>query len=1157
MPERPAPVRMLKVRWIILALLIWSPPALPATQAASTAAEPSPPSLTVEPYDFETAAGEQVAAELGRLTVRESRDRAESRTIELAFVRLPSRAEDPGPPILYLAGGPGSSGIDAARGPRWVLFDALRDVADVILLDPRGTGLSRPNLICRQTWIHPPDKPLVLERVRETLVDRAGTCAETLEEWGYRLSAYNAREIADDVEELRRALDFPRLDLLATSFGTHLALTALRRHDNSIRRAVLVGVVGPDQALKLPARVQAGLEELDGAGTGDGDDEGFAALARQVLDRLEREPRTIRVHDGPARRDVDLAIGKLDLQLATIRSLGDRAGIERVITAYREMARGDFSRLAQELRMGKKGWLGSAIPYAILCASGVSPQRWEWIQEQEEGTLLGRLVDFPFPDVCPALGVEPLEEELRTPVTTDTPILMISGTLDLRTPPENATEVMTGLSRGHHLWIEGAGHGDDLLLSSGEIPAVLRSFFAGSPITTERIVAFPPVSPAREVVEHLHGVEVADPYRWLEDRELPATTAWIEAQNRYTDALLHSLPGRDRLAREVTSLVAVDALGFPVVRGERTFFLRRRPEDNLHILYLRQGGSDQVLIDPHQLSEDGSLSLSLLAVSHDGDLLAYGLRQGGEDEIEVRLYDVAAGRDRGPLLPKARLFAFAFAADDRGLYYSRYDDAGGRILYHLLGTDSSRDEVLFGEGLDPAKIAYGNLSDDGRHLVINVFHGAAAEQTEVYLQSPPLDGEVRAVVHDLDATFYGGVLGDRLVLHTTWQAPNGRVLVADVADPSRQGWREIVPEREDAVIRAVSGAGGRLFVNYLHDVHSQVQTFDLEGRRLGEVELPTLGTVASVRGDWQADAAYLGFSSFCVPYTIYRLEPATSRLEVWQRVEAPIDSERYRVHQVWYPSKDGTSIPMFLVHREGLELDSSHPTLLTGYGGFNTSQTPFFIPDSALWIQRGGVYAVANVRGGGELGVDWHRAGVREKRQTVFDDFIAAAEWLVERGYTRPDKLALSGHSNGGLLVAAVMTQRPELFRAVLSSHPLLDMLRFHKFMAGRFWIPEFGSPDDPEDFEVLHAYSPYHRLEEGVEYPAVLFITGDLDTRVAPLHARKMTARMQPLATPERPVLLRYERKAGHAVEGSLEQRIENLTDSLSFLLWQLGEDL
>ena len=459
--------------------------------------------LSLEPYVFETAAGDRVSAELGKLTVAESRGAPESRTIEVAFVRLPSLSENPGAPILYLAGGPGGSGIEAARGPRWTLFQALRRVADVILLDPRGTGLSRPNLICRQTWIHPYDQPLRPEQVRATILERARSCAETLKKWGYRLSSYNAREIADDVEDVRRALGVPRLDLLATSYGSHLALAVLRRHEESVGRAVLVGVVGPDQALKLPTRVQTGLEEIGRSlqpATAGG--ETLVANMRQVLDRLDREPRTLRVHDAAARRHIDLAVGKLDLQLATIRSLGDRAGLERITEAYRAMVEGDFSHLAQDLRVGKKGWLGSAIPYAILCASGVSPGRRARIRREAGETLLGRLADFPFPDICPALGVEPLPPELRTPVEARTPTLMVSGTLDVRTPVENALEVEEGLPRSHHLVIEGAGHGDDLLLSSPEIGEAIREFLRKGRVTVERLAAFPEAGPPVRAADH-------------------------------------------------------------------------------------------------------------------------------------------------------------------------------------------------------------------------------------------------------------------------------------------------------------------------------------------------------------------------------------------------------------------------------------------------------------------------------------------------------------------------------------------------------------------------------------------------------------------------------------------------------------------------------
>jgi len=669
----------------------------------------------------------------------------------------------------------------------------------------------------------------------------------------------------------------------------------------------------------------------------------------------------------------------------------------------------------------------------------------------------------------------------------------------------------------------------------------------------------PPDTRATDFSETLHGIEIADPYRWLEDPADPGRQVWIAAQNRYTDSLLRTLPGYERVADQIQSLLAVEAIGFPHRRGERHYFTRRRPGQDLKVICLHQKDTEEeVLIDPHLMSQDHSKSVSILDVSRNGELIAYGLRHGGEDEVEIRIYDVETRRTLDDRLPKARYFAVSFVPDGRGFYYSRHGDDGGRILFHRLGTTPEEDREIFGgEGFDVEKILYGNLSDDGRQLVINVFHGAGAEKTEIYLQTPPGEGKIQEVVSDIDATFYGGVLGDKLVLHTNWKAPNGRILMADPSRADPRSWREIVPEAKKAVIQSVSGVGGRIFVNYLEDVHSKVLMFDLEGNDMGEVPLPTLGTVTGIRGLWDQDYAFISFSSFSFPFTIYSYQVSTARLEAWEQIEVPIDADQYEVEQVWYRSKDGARIPMFLVYRKGLEKDGSNPVLLTGYGGFNTSQTPFFLADTAFWVERGGVYAVANIRGGGEFGADWHRAGVQENRQTVFNDFIAAAEWLIEEQYTQPEKLAISGHSNGGLLVAAAMTQRPDLFRAVVASHPLTDMLRYHKFRAGRFWIPEYGSPDDPEDFEYLYAYSPYHRLEEGRTYPATLFITGEQDTRVAPLHALKMAAKMQGLATSDRPVLLRHERLAGHAVEGSQRLRIEDLTDTMSFLLWQLNEEL
>jgi len=454
-------------------------------------------SLTLEPYVFETSEGNTVPADLGRLEVPEDRTAGESRSIHVAFVRLPALSENPGPPIVYLAGGPGSSGIESARGQRWELLQTLRQVGDVLLLEPRGTGLSRPNLICRETWIHPYDQELKPDQVFREIRERGRACAETLEKWGYQVSAYNVREIADDIEDLRQALGVAKVHLLAVSYGSHLALTVLRRHESSVGRAVLVGVVGPDHALKLPSTVQAKLKQIELELGGDPKEgKGFVSTVRRVLGRLEKEPVDLVVNDPQARRDLTVKVGKLDLQLATVRFLGTRENLQKLVAAYEEMDRGDFSTMAQKLRMGKKGWLGSAIPYAIICSSGASPQRWQAISESEDDALLGRLLDFPFPEICPALGVSELGPKSRTPVKAGVPTLMISGTLDIRTPSENALQILGHLPHAHHLLVVGGGHGNDLLLSSPKIPQAIRDFFLDGSVTAEEIVAFPKETPS-------------------------------------------------------------------------------------------------------------------------------------------------------------------------------------------------------------------------------------------------------------------------------------------------------------------------------------------------------------------------------------------------------------------------------------------------------------------------------------------------------------------------------------------------------------------------------------------------------------------------------------------------------------------------------------
>ncbi len=670
--------------------------------------------------------------------------------------------------------------------------------------------------------------------------------------------------------------------------------------------------------------------------------------------------------------------------------------------------------------------------------------------------------------------------------------------------------------------------------------------------------AGPPETKRVPVTEALHGVEVVDPYRWLEDQQAPETRAWIEAQNEYTESLLGQLPGREELRKRLTELMRIDTLGTPRVRHGRYFFFKRQADQDLSVLYLREGleGEDQVLIDPHPMSPDHTTSVTLVDVSEDGRLLAYGIREGGMDEIRVRFMDVDSRQDLSDELPRARYFLFGggfFTPDKQGLYYTRHTEEGPRVYFHRMGTDPAEDKLLFGEGYDKSKIILARLSEDGRYLLIHVLHGSAAAKTEIYYQDREAGGPIRPLVNDIEARFFGDVGGDTLFMQTNWQAPNNRVLAVDLKNPARENWREVIPESE-AVIRGTSLAGGKIFVNYLRNVRSFVQVFEPDGAYVRDIEFPSLGTVTGVSGRWDSNEAFYTFSSFPIPSTIFRYQVSTGQQQVWARPDIPVDSEQFTVRQVWYESKDKTLVPMFLVHKKGIRLDGSNPTYLTGYGGFNLSLTPFFSSTAVVWAEHGGVFAVANLRGGGEFGEEWHRAGMGEKKQNVFDDFFAAAEWLIQNGYTRAERLAIAGGSNGGLLVGAAMTQRPDLFGAVVCRYPLLDMLRYQKFLVARFWVPEYGSAEDPEQFRTLLEYSPYHNVKRGTEYPAVLFITGDSDTRVAPLHARKMAALVQWASGSDKPVILKYDTKSGHSGGRPVSQQIEDSTDTLLFLFWQLG---
>ena len=665
----------------------------------------------------------------------------------------------------------------------------------------------------------------------------------------------------------------------------------------------------------------------------------------------------------------------------------------------------------------------------------------------------------------------------------------------------------------------------------------------------------PPVTERNEVVDTLHGVEIPDPYRWLEDQIGPDTRAWIDAQNEYTDSLLEPLSGRGELSALVAKVLEVDAVGLPTERGGRYFYGKRRADQDLVVLYVREGlhGDDRVLIDPHSFSPDHTISVSYLDISRDGNLVVYAVRDGGVDEVSIRLHDVETGEDLDDVLPPARYGQVSLTPDRTGFYYERYGDVTPRVMFHDIGTDSSTDIQLFGDGYQRHHIPVSILSDDGRWLLVHVIEGSSGP-TEIHLKDLTSDAPFTTVIRDGVSESWAEFAGEQIVITTNLDAPNKRVVVTDPDKPSVEHWREIISERTNVVIQEARGLGGRLAVSYLQDVEPRVAIHELSGALVRDIEFATVGSVGGGAGHWTTDEAFFTFQSYHRPNTIYRYDLATGEQAVWAQVQVPIDTDRYEVTQEWFTSADGTRVPMFITRRIDVELDGRNPTLLTGYGGFNLSRTPAFSSLAAVWLESGGVFAEANMRGGGEFGEEWHRDGMLERKQHVFDDFIGAAEHLITEGYTSPEHLAIRGGSNGGLLVGAVSNQRPELFGAVVCTYPLLDMLRYQQFLVASFWMPEYGTSEDSDQFAYLRDYSPYHNVDPTVTYPATLYITGDGDTRVAPLHARKMAALMQATHGATTPILLRYHTDAGHSGGQPISQQIQEMVDTVSFLLWRVG---
>jgi prolyl oligopeptidase len=680
-----------------------------------------------------------------------------------------------------------------------------------------------------------------------------------------------------------------------------------------------------------------------------------------------------------------------------------------------------------------------------------------------------------------------------------------------------------------------------------------------------------PVARRAEVVDDYHGTKVADPYRWLEDPDAPETRAWIEAENRLTEAYLAAVPERAWINERLTRLWNYPKYGPPFRKGGRYFFLKNDGLQNQSVLYTQRGltGEPAVLLDPNGLAADGTVALTTLAASEDGRLLVYGTSASGSDWEELRVRDVAAARDLPDRLRWVKFSGASWTKDGRGFFYSRYPEPAGpaltetnrfqRVYYHRVGTPQAEDVLVYERPDQPEWGMNAQVTDDGHYAVLHVWLGTDRRNRIYYLDlgrptRPRVRGDVVRLLDDFDARYaFVGNDGPVFYFLTDLDAPRGRVIAVDLRRPERTRWREVIPQG-DEVLEGVQLIHDTFVASYLHDAHSRLRLFARDGRPLAELPLPTLGTVSAISGERRGDEMFYAFTSFLYPTTIFRYDFRTGATSVFRAPAIDFDPSAYETIQVFYPSKDGTRVPLFITARKGLARDGAHPTLLYGYGGFNVSLTPSFSVATLVWLELGGVYAVANLRGGGEYGEAWHQAGMLERKQTVFDDFIAAAEYLIAQGYTSPARLAIAGASNGGLLVGAAMTQRPELFGAALPAVGVLDMLRFHKFTIGWAWVTEYGSADSAAQFPVLYRYSPLHNVRPGTAYPATFITTADHDDRVVPAHSFKFAAALQAAQAGPAPILIAIETKAGHGAGKPTSKAIAEQADRLAFLVKTLG---
>ena len=664
-------------------------------------------------------------------------------------------------------------------------------------------------------------------------------------------------------------------------------------------------------------------------------------------------------------------------------------------------------------------------------------------------------------------------------------------------------------------------------------------------------------------VDDYHGTIVPDPYRWLEDLDSPETTEWIAAQNQVTAGYLDQISNREKIKERLTQLWNYERYSAPFREGDRYFYSKNDGLQNQSILYTLKSLQDKakVLLDPNKLSADGTIALAGISISDDGRLMAYGLSQAGSDWVEWKVRDIESGVDLPDHLKWVKFSGASWTKDSLGFYYSRYDAPQGdalaevnyyqKLYYHRVGTPQNQDRLVYDQ---PDQKEWGfsaGVTEDGNYLIISVWKGTDSKNLVFYQDLTQINSPVVELISDFKSSYgFIGNEGSLFWFQTDLNAPRGRVVAIDINQPIHppEDWSEIIPQTSET-LESIGILNNQFVANYLQDAHTVIKIFTLEGSFVREVDLPSIGSAGGFGGKQQDTETFYTFTSFTTPNTIYHYDMVTGISTLYRRPEVDFQPDAYEISQVFYPSKDGTQIPMFITHKKGLVLDGNNPTLLYAYGGFNVSLSPYFSVSNLVWMEMGGVYAIANLRGGGEYGEEWHEAGMKLQKQNVFDDFITAAEWLISHQYTSSQKLAISGASNGGLLVGACITQRPDLFAAALPAVGVMDMLRFHKFTIGWAWCSEYGSPDNPEEFAAIYAYSPLHNLKAGTTYPATMITTADHDDRVVPSHSFKFAAALQAVHQGENPVLIRVETKAGHGAGKPISKVIAEIADEWGFL--------